>query len=117
MRYDADHRQALDLMQMRAARKLAEIHQILVPGVTGLVDEADLRRKADEYASSLSPNEREKLRLKAIVAYSQLEQLMAEMSRLLADIGGELKKVNHQSQAVGAYNRVSRMGRHKPAFM
>jgi hypothetical protein len=114
MKYDADNRSALDMMQAKAARKLAEIHQILAPGIGAPASEADLRDKADAHMASLPPAERERLRLKAIVAYSQLERLMSEMSGHLTEIGDELKRVNRQSRAVTAYSRVSRMNRGNP---
>ncbi|MTJ82609.1 MAG: hypothetical protein F8N37_16595 [Telmatospirillum sp.] len=114
MRYDAEQRKMLDLMQARAARKLDEIHQILAPGIAQSAGEEELRRQADAHMASLPPEEQEKLRLKAIVAYSQLERLISEMSEHLADIGDELKRVNSQSRAVGAYSRTVKMNRHGP---
>jgi len=111
MRYDKDGQSSLNLLQTQAARKLAEIHQLLAPGLDAPVTEDDLRRASESRMAELPPGEREKLRSKAIVAMSHLERLMAEMSQHLTDIGEELRKVNRQSRAVGAYNQAARIGR------
>lgn len=111
MTYDADGRKALDLVQVRAVRKLEEIHRLLAPGQTPPLSEDDLRRAAHEHMASLPSEEKEKLRLKAMVAFGQLERLMAEMSQHLSAIGDELNKVNRQSRALGAYGQASRIGR------
>lgn len=111
MRYDGDGQKSLNLLQAQAARKLAEIHQMLAPGAAAPIAPEDLRRMSERRMAELSPGEREKLRSKAIVAFSQLERLMTEMSRHLTDIGEELRKVNRQSRAVGAYSQAAKMGR------
>lgn len=117
MRYDGDGQKSLNLLQTQAARKLAEIHRLLAPDATDLVAPEDLRRITERRMAELAPGEREKLMGKAIVAYSQLEQLMTEMSQNLIDIGEELRKVNRQSRAVGAYNQAARMGRRHSAAL
>jgi hypothetical protein len=117
MRYDGDNQKSLNLLQTQAARKLAEIHRMLAPGVAVPVAPADLQRISERRMATLPAGEREKLKNKAIVAYSQLERLMAEMSQHLTDIGEELRKVNHQSRAVGAYSQAARMGRRTSAAL
>ncbi len=114
MRYDGEGQKSLTLLQTQAARKLAEIHRLLAPDVAAPIAPEELRRISERRMAALPPGEREKLKNKAIVAYSQLERLMAEMSRHLADIGEELHKVNRQSRAVGAYSQAARMGRRVP---
>jgi hypothetical protein len=111
MRYDEDGQKSLNLLQTQAARKLAEIHRMLAPGAAAPVDPQDLRRIALSRLAEMSPGERERMKGKAIVAISHLERLMAEMSQHLTDIGEELRKVNRQSRAVGAYSQAARMGR------
>jgi hypothetical protein len=111
MRYDEDGQTSLNLLQAQAARKLAEIHRMLAPGVPAPVDPQDLRRISQARLAEMSPAERERMKGKAIVAISHLERLMAEMSQHLSDIGEELRKVNRQSRAVGAYAQTARMGR------
>jgi hypothetical protein len=117
MRYDGDGQKSLNHLQTQAARKLAEIHRMLAPGLAVPVSQYDLQRMAEHRMDELPPVEREKLRGKAIVALSQLERLMAEMSQHLTEIGEELRKVNRQSRAVSAYNNVARMGRRNPVAL
>jgi hypothetical protein len=117
MRHEQARKETLQHLQTQAARKLAEIHQMLAPGMLAPANEDELRRAADDHMARLSPGEREKLRMKAIVAYSQLDRLMKEMSEHLAEIGDELKRVNRQSRAVTAYSQISRMTRHGSAAM
>ncbi len=114
MRYDTEGRRSLDLVQAKAARKLAEIHQMLAPGTVAPCSAEDLRRIAEDRMAALPPGDRETLRLKAIVAYSELERLMTEMSQHLTDIGQELRKVNRQSRAVSAYSQAATMSRRGP---
>ena len=111
MKYDADGRKALDLMQAQAACKLAEIRQLIAPGTTSPLAYDDLQRTAASRTAQLPAAEREALRLKAMVAYGELERLMAEMSRHLNDIGDELRKVNHHSRAATAYGQTARTRR------
>ncbi|PKU26005.1 hypothetical protein [Telmatospirillum siberiense] len=118
MRYDSEGRESLNLLQKKAARKLAEIHQLMAPGLAAPAGLEELQHAAQLRMAELSPVEREKLKAKAIVAMSHLERLMSEMSQQLVDIGEELRKVNRQGQAVGAYGKtVARAGRHRPAYM
>jgi hypothetical protein len=111
MRYDGDGRKSLKLLEIQAARKLAEIHRMIAPGLTAPVGLEDLQRVSQSHMAELSPVDREKLKSKAIVVFAQLERLMIEMSHHLADIGEELRKVNHQSRAVSAYSQSARLGR------
>jgi hypothetical protein len=108
MKFDGDGRKTLDLVQAQAARKLAEIHQLIAPGTTSRLAYDDLQRTAAARMAQLPAAEREALRRKAMVAYSELERLMAEMSRHLNDIGEELRKVNHHSRAATAYGQTVR---------
>lgn len=117
MRYDDEGRKSLDLLQRQAARKLAEIHRLVAPGLAAPVEPEELRRLSQLRMAELPPGEREKLKARAIVAVSHLERLMAEMSAQLANISEELRKVNRQSQGVGAYSKTARMGRRNPAFL
>lgn len=105
MKYDDEGRKALDLVQARAACKLAEIHRLLAPGLEAPFSYEELQRLAEGRMAEMSPVERETLRRRAIVAYAELQQLMDEMSRYLADIGEELRKVTRHSQGVGAYSQ------------
>lgn len=114
MKFDDEGRKALDLVQARAACKLAEIHRLLAPGLVAPFSYDELQRMAEGRMAEMSPAEREKLRGKAIVAYAELRQLMDEMSRYLADIGEELNKVTRHSQATGAYSQARRPGARQP---
>jgi hypothetical protein len=117
MLYDGDGQKSLTLLQTQAARKLAEIHQMLAPGSTAPVGPEDLQKISERRIADMSPGERERMKSKAIVAFSQLERLMAEMSQHLTDIGDELRKVNRQSRAVSAYSQTARMGRRNSAAL
>ncbi len=115
MRYDAEGRKNLDLVQAEAARKLAEIHQMLAPGIEAPFADEELQRQAHRHMAALPPAEQEKFKQRAIVAYAQLQRLIAEMSRHLSDVGDELRKVNNQSRAVGAYAQTAKKtGRRSP---
>jgi hypothetical protein len=111
MRYTEDGQKALDALQTQAAHKLAEIHQLLAPGLSAPAGLDELRRASESRMAAMSPGERETFRNRAVVAMSHLERLMAEMSRHLTDISEELGKVNRQSRGVGAYHQTARMSR------
>ena len=115
MKYDADGRRTLEQMQARAAGKLAEIHQLIAPGLTAPFTFEQLHRLAEDRMAGLPPAEREILRRKAMVAYSELERLIEEMSRHLAAIGDELRKVSHHNRAAAAYGQAPRSRPH-PEF-
>jgi hypothetical protein len=106
MKYDAEGRKSLDQVQMQAASKLAEINRLLAPEATTVVDYEELQRTASERLAKLPPVEREALKVKAMVAYGELQQLMSEMSRHLTAISDELRKVNHHSRAAVAYGQM-----------
>ena len=101
-------RNALTRLQGRVACKLAEIHQMLAPGVCSPVSQEMLQEMADRHMASLSPAEQEKLRLKAIVAYAELQRLSDEMSRQLEVLQDEMNKVARHKRAAVAYRTVPR---------
>ncbi len=115
MKYDADGRKALEQLQAHAARKLAEIHQLIAPGLTAPFTFEQLHRLAEERMAGLPAAEREALRRKAMVAYSELERLIEEMSRHLVDIGDEMRKVSQHNRGVSAYSQAPR-GQPHPLF-
>lgn len=114
MRYDADGAKSLDLLQARAAYKLAEIHRLLAPGLVAPFSYEELQRMAEGRMADMTPDERETFRRKAIVAYAELEQLMGELSRNLAAIGDELHKVDQHSRGATAYAQAPRGPSHPP---
>jgi hypothetical protein len=115
MRYKADSGKALNLLQARAACKLAEIHQLLVPGVATPTSADVLHRRAVARMAALPPAEQERLKLRAVIAYAELERLIAEMVSHLADIGAELTKVTRHHRAVIAYHKTQRSSGHATA--
>jgi hypothetical protein len=116
MSFGAERRKDLDLVQARAACKLAEIHQLLAPGLVAPFSLDELQRLAENRMADMSPTEREALRQKAIVACAEIQTLMAEMSRYVEDISDELNKVNRHGRVISAYAQAART-RAKPAWV
>jgi hypothetical protein len=110
MLYDDDGRKALELLKARAACKLAEIHQILAPGVPEPCSMDELQKIAEGRLARMSEDEGNRLRLKAMVAYAELDRLVTEMTRHLDEIGEELTRVNRRNQALEAYRRAPLAG-------
>ncbi len=108
MKYDGEGKAELEQVDARVARKLAEIHQLLAPGLAAPFTIDELQRAAEARMGGLPPAEQQRLRLKAIVAYAELEQIIEELSQHVADIGAELRTVSHHSRAVTAYNQAPR---------
>jgi hypothetical protein len=97
---------ALTLLQGRVTCKLAEIHQMLAPGVTEPVTAEELQARADRHMASLPPEDQEKLRLKAMVAYADLERLSAEMTQQMDLLTAEITKVTRHRRANIAYRQI-----------
>ena len=108
MKYDAAGKTELEQVEARVARKLAEVHHMLAPGLAAPFTLDELQKAAELRMASLPPAEQERLRLRAIVAYAELEQVIEELSLHLAAIGDELHKVSHHSRAATAYGRAPR---------
>jgi hypothetical protein len=109
MTYDKDE---LTRLQGRVACKLAEIHQMVAPGVAAPISAELLQREADRHMESLAPEQQEKLRLKALVAFAELQRLSAEMSQQLDALTIEMNKVARHKRAVSAYRQVPRVAGH-----
>lgn len=103
-RYDKNR---LTLLQGRVACKMAEIHQMLAPGVVEPVAPEELQACADRHMASLPPDEQEKLRLKALVAYAELERLSAEMAIQLDCLTDEMNRAARNKRAAIAYRQAS----------
>src|SRR5579859_1106535 len=95
----------LTLLQGRVACKMAEIHQMLAPGVVEPVAPEELQARADRHMASLPPAEQEKLRMKALVAYAELERLSAEMAIQLDYLTDEMNKATRNRRAALAYQQ------------
>ncbi len=102
--YDKD---LLALLQGRVACKMAEIHQMLAPGVVEPISAGELQERADRHMASLPPPEQEKLRMKALVAYAELERLSAEMAIQLDALTDEMNRAVRNRQAAIAYLQAS----------
>ena len=100
----------LALLQGRVACKMAEIHQMLAPGVIEPVNPSELQARADRHMAQLAPAEREKLRMKAIVAYAELERLTAEMAIQLDGLTDEMNKAARNRRAAFAYRQTAAAG-------
>jgi len=112
--YDKD---TLTRLQGRVACKLAEIHQMLAPGSCAPIEPEMLQFLADRHMASLSPAEQDKLRLKALVAYAELQSLSAEMNRQLELLSSEMNKVSRHKRAATAYRSVPRSAGQSAASM
>jgi len=110
MREASYDRDALTLLQGRVACKLAEIHQMLAPGISGPISAELLQQHADRHMDSLPPAEQEKLRLKALVAFAELQSLSAEMARHLNVLSQEMTKVTRHKRAAIAYRQLPPRG-------
>ncbi len=97
----------LSLLQGRVTCKMAEIHQMLAPGVVEPVSAEQLQDRADRHMASLPPAEQEKLRMKAIVAYAELERLTAEMALQLDTLTDEMNKAVRNRRAAVAYRQTA----------
>jgi hypothetical protein len=97
----------LALLQGRVACKMAEIHQMLAPGVVEPVAPEELQARADRHMASLPPVEQEKLRMRALVAYAELERLSAEMAIQLDCLTDEMNKAVRNKRAAIAYRQAS----------
>jgi len=103
------------LLQGRVACKMAEIHQMLAPGVVEPVAPEILQARADRHMASLPPVEQEKLRMKALVAYAELERLSAEMALQLDCLTDEINRATRNRRAALAYRQAAVSG--QPARM
>jgi hypothetical protein len=106
---------ALTLLQGRVACKLAEIHQMLAPGVCEPISPELLQAQADRHMASLPPVAQEKLRLKALVAFAELQRLSAEMARHLNALTVEMNKVSRHKRAAVAYHQIPHLAGHVSA--
>ena len=97
----------LTLLQGRVACKMAEIHQMLAPGVVEPVAPEELQARADRHMASLPPAEQEKLRMKALVAYAELERLSAEMAIQLDYLTDEMNRAARNRRAAFAYRQAT----------
>ncbi len=104
---DSYDKNRLALLQGRVACKMAEIHQMLAPGVVEPVRPEELQARADRHMASLPPAERDKLRMKAIVAYAELERLTAEMALALDCLTDEMNKAVRNRRAAVAYRQTA----------
>jgi hypothetical protein len=103
MRERTFDKQALTLLQGRVACKLAEINQMVAPGITEPFTQDELQARADRHMDSLAPMDQEKLRLRAIVAYAELERLTEDMTRQLDLLSEEITRMTRTKRANSAY--------------
>jgi len=108
MREETYDKDTLIRLQGRVSCKLAEIHQMLAPGSSAPIAPEMLQSLADRHMESLDPAEQEKLRLKALVAYAELQHLSAEMNRQLEVLSLEMNKVARHKRASTAYRHIPR---------
>lgn len=97
----------LELLQGRVACKMAEIHQMMAPGVVQPVSPEELQARAERHMASLPPAAQEKLRMKALVAYAELERLSAEMAIELDCLTDEMNRAGRNQRAAVAYRQAS----------
>ena len=107
MAQDSYDKNLLSLLKGRVACKMAEIHQMMAPGVIEPVAAEDLQARADRHMASLPPAEQEKLRMKALVAYAELERLSAEMAIELDYLTDEMNRATRNRRAALAYRQAA----------
>ncbi len=98
MLFNDEGKKALNLLQARAACKLAEVRRLLAPDLEAPYTPEQLLEVAEARLATLPPLQQEKIRMKAVVAYAELEQLMAEMSRHVVEVGNELHAVRARAR-------------------
>lgn len=96
---------SLILLKGRVTCKLAEIHQMLAPGIVEPASAEALQEAAERHMASLPPARQEKLRLKAMVAYAELQRLSDEMARHVESLTLEINKVSRHKRAAIAYRQ------------
>ena len=104
---DSYDKNLLSLLQGRVTCKMAEIHQMLAPGVVEPISAFDLQDRADRHMASLPQLEQDKLRMKALVAYAELERLSAEMAIQLDALTDEMNRAVRNRRAAFAYRQAS----------
>jgi hypothetical protein len=102
--YDKD---LLSRLKGRVACKMAEIHQMLAPGIVEPVRAEELQDRAERHMASLPPADQERLRMKALVAYAELERLSAEMAVQLDALTDEMNRAVRNRRAALAYRQAS----------
>ena len=113
MRFDDEGKEELKLLQARAACKLAEVRRLLAPDMEAPYTAARLREAAEARLATLPPSQQERLRVRAVVAYAELEDLVAEMARRVSEVGTELNAARARTRASHAYR--SALGQTGPA--
>jgi hypothetical protein len=84
----------------------------LAPDLDPPYTSARLLAVAEQRFAAMPPAQAQKLRLKAVVAYAELERLIDELSRSIAQISDELRAVRTRTQAINAYRRSPNAGPH-----
>ena len=107
MAKDGYDKNLLSLLKGRVACKMAEIHQMLAPGVVEPIRAEELQERATLHMASLPPDQQERLRLKALVAYAELERLTAEMAVQLDALTDEMNRAVRNRRAAFAYRQAS----------
>ena len=103
-----ERKKEIDLVQQRTALKLAEISELLAPGVMVSSTGEELLRLAEARLAGLPPVERERTMQRALVAYGELDRLIAELTYQRDAVAEELHRMSSHSKGIGAYAQAAR---------
>lgn len=98
-------KQILNLVQIRARRKLLAIQTALVPDKQEELSSEQLARSLGEQIQALPAPEKSRMLLKTAVAVAELEELKGTLAEHRDAIAEELQKLRGHQTAVGAYRR------------
>jgi hypothetical protein len=95
----------LNLVQIRARRKLLSIQTALVPDREEELSAEELARSIGSQIRELPAPEQGRLLLKTAVAVNEIENLKGTLAEHRDAIVAELRKLRGHQNAVGAYRR------------
>jgi hypothetical protein len=99
-------KQILNLVQIRARRKLLSIQNALVPDKQEELSAEQLARSIGDRIQVLPAAEQSRLWLKTAVAVAEIEELKGTLGQHRDAIAEELQKLRGHQTAAGAYRRL-----------
>ena len=89
-------------------RKMAEIHRLILPDLTGPLTPDQLKRITIERMNAMEPSQQVQMKIKLGLAIAELDKVMDHMSGILSGIGAEMQKLSQHSRAVSSYGQTGR---------
>jgi hypothetical protein len=99
-----DNKNVLDLVEIRARRKMAEVRN-LVPNITDSMTALELSRVIVEQLRQQPLEQRQLFSTKLAVAVSDMQELRDTLSQHLRDVADSLQKLRGHGGASAAYGR------------